>query len=152
MEEGQKYYCSDEELGKQLHQLFEVEGESEVEIHHPTEGVIVYTRDTYKTQIEALAKLLAMSPAERLELKAKTKRKLQMSFRTQLIDAKCFTVDIDDEENFGKDIDGNEIDMNGTFVLVKDYPKGTRKLENELGAVMDESMTKAPIRILQKAN
>jgi hypothetical protein len=143
---------SDEELAEHLHRLFIVEGNEEVEVIHPEEGTIVYTRDTYLSAIENLKKARNMSPAERMREKRRLERKNQMKFRSWMPGARVHTVDIEDEGNFGKDIEGEQIDMEGMiFTVVRDYPKGIELLENEIGSFVDESMKRPPIRILSKA-
>ena len=151
MEEGKTYQSTDDELGALLHRLIVVEGHEEVEIQHPTEGLMVVTRDSYKTMMESLDKAAKMSPADRLEETKRLERKRQMQFRTALIDAKVYTVDIDDEDNFGFDINGDKIDMDGLiFTPTNTYPKGSKVILNEIGAFVDEMMIKPPIRILTK--
>jgi len=142
---------SDEDLSKMLHQLLVVDGHDEVEIVHPVEGVQVVTRETYEAMIENIIKARNMSPAERLLATKRIKRKMQIRFRTAMITAETRTVDIEDEENFGRDIDGKEMDIAGmTFVRVGDYLKGIQSVPKELGCFMDESMARAPIRILEQ--
>lgn len=139
---------SDAELSRQLHHHFVVNKEPEVVIQHPTEGDITYTREEYFKSLAHLKKSLEMSPAERLQESKRISRKQQMRFRTAMITAKTYTVDIDDEDSFGKDVDGNEIDMEGmTFVPVDNYLKGVLSSTNELGAFVDPSMRRPPIRI-----
>lgn len=151
MEGPQKYHCEDEELGALLHRLFVEQGETEVEIHHPTEGVIIYTADQWRDQLDALKRMMEMSPAERIQETKKLKARQQNRFRTAMVDAEVRTIDIEDEDvnHFGLDVDGKEIDMNGMiFTPTNSYPKGTRVILNEIGAFVDESMRKPPIRIL----
>jgi len=142
---------SDEELGKMLHQLLVVDGHKEVEIVHPIDGIKVVTQDTYKAMLENIRRARNMSPAERITETKRIKNKMEIRFRTALIVAETRTVDIEDEANFGKDIDGKEIDMAGmTFVKIEYYPKGIDGLQEELGCFKDESMGRPPIRILAK--
>jgi hypothetical protein len=139
---------SDEELSKQLHQLFVVEQHETVTLQHPVEGDTTITKAEYLDTLKHLKRAADMSPAQRLQESKRIERKQQIKFSTAMITAKIYTVDIEDEDNFGKDIDGNEIDMEGmTFVPVDDYLKGITKNENEIGAFVDESMKRPPIRI-----
>jgi len=139
---------SDEELSKQLHQLFVVEKHETITLQHPTEGDTDLTRAEYFKNIAHLKKCMDMSPAQRLQESKRIARQQQIRFTTAMITAKTYTVDIEDDANFGKDIDGNEIDMtNMSFVPVDQYLKGITSSENEIGAFVDSSMKRAPIRI-----
>jgi len=152
MEEPEIHECSsDEELSKKLHQLLVVEGHPNVEIHHPTEGRVVLTKENYQETLKHLAKVKEMSPAERMMEHKRQVRKEQMKFRTAMITAETVTVDIDDDSSFGLDVDGNKIDIEGkTFVPVAVYLKGMEPKKNEIGCFVDESQRKPPIRILAK--
>ena len=90
-----------------------------------------------------------MSPAERLQEQKKTERRNQIRWRTQMITAKTHTVDTEDDENFGIDVDGEKIDMDGlTFLPVDNYLKGTELHPGEIGCFTDEKGIKPPVRIL----
>jgi len=142
---------SDLELSDLLHRLLVVEGHKEVEIMHPVEGTQVVTKETYEAMIENIIRARNMSPAQRILETKRIKSKMKIRFRTALIVAETRTVDIEDEGNFGLDVDGKEIDMAGrTFVHTNDYPKGTDIFPNEIGCFMDESMARPPERILAK--
>lgn len=142
---------SDEELSKILHQLLVVDGHKEVEVVHPIDGVQVVTKETFEAMIENIIKARNMSPADRLLATKRIKRKMEIRFRTAMITAEIRTVDIEDDKNFGRDIDGKEMDINGmTFVKADDYFKGIQVSQKELGCFMDESMARPPIRILEK--
>ena len=132
-----------------MHQLLVVEGHPEVEVVHPTEGIKIVTRETYKEMIENIIRARNMSPAERLLETKRIKRRMEIRFRTAMITAEIRTVDIEDDEHFGLDTDGKEIDMAGmTFVKAPDYFKGIDLLPNEIGCFMDEAMARPPIRLL----
>jgi hypothetical protein len=139
---------SDEELSKKLHQLFIVDNHESVTLQHPTEGDHTLTKQEYLTTIHYLKKARDMSPAERLQEGKRLERQQQIKFRTGMITAKMYTVDIDDEDNFGKDIDGQEIDIEAmTFVPVDQYLSGIETQELEIGAFVDSSMKRPPVRI-----
>jgi len=129
---------SDEELSRQLHKLLVVEGRDEVEVLHPVEGNIIVTKETYLNLIEDLAAQRAMSPAERLQAKKKSERKVRQEFVKALNDAAFSTVDITDMERFGFDTDGNELDIDGcSFITVAFYPKGVEYGPDEVGAFVN---------------
>jgi hypothetical protein len=139
---------SDEELSKKLHQLFIVDNHESVTLQHPTEGDHTLTKQEYLTTIHYLKTARDMSPAERLQEGKRLERRQQIKFRTAMITAKMYTVDIDDEDNFGKDIDGQEIDIEAmTFVPVDQYLSGIETQELEIGAFVDSSMKRPPVRI-----
>ena len=143
--------CNDEELGKLLYQLLVVDGHQEVEIVHPTEGIQVVTKETYKAMIDNIIRARDMSPAKRILETKRIRTKMEIRFRTAMITAETRIVDIKDDSNFGFDIYGKEIDMNGrTFVKAPDYLKGIDLLPNEIGCFVDEAMTRPPVRILTK--
>ena len=98
-----------------------------------------------------LKKAADMSPAERLLETKKIANRKQIRFRTGMIEAKTYTVDITDDDNFGKDVDGNDIDMKDMiFISTSQYLKGIQLIEGEIGCFLDESSRKPPIRILAK--
>jgi len=141
---------NDEQLAETLHRLFVVEGHAEVVIQHPVDGERVVTKDNYEELIGHLAKARDMSPAKRLKETARLKRKQQMKFRTAMITAKVFTVDFDDDDNFGYDVNGVKIDMEGMiFTPSGQYLKGIEVMENEIGAFVSEDQRKDPIRIVR---
>jgi hypothetical protein len=152
MAEDQKQYdATEDELGDLLHRLIVVEGQAEVEIQHPTEGMMLVTQESYHKLMADLDRVKGMSPAQRIEEGQKIANKRLIQFKTGLIDAKFFVVDIEDDENFGKDIHGTEIPLEGMqFVPIHDYPKGIEPIDYELGCFVEERMTKPPIRILSE--
>ena len=149
---------SDAELSDQLHQLLIVEGHDEVEIVHPVEGRVIVTAATYKETCQALEDVRTMSPAQRLQAKKKHERKRQKRLVNALnYNALYHTVDITDDDNFGRDILGNEIDISGCYFLPRDqYPPYVTfgNYHNEVGAFIeqnDQHKVKPPIRILHQA-
>ena len=144
------YNCDDKDLGAMLQRLFD-EGHDEVVVRHPTDGLVVVTKQDFKTHLANLKKAMNMSPADRVRETARLKNlknQKQIRFRTAMIEAPVHTVDIDDEENFGKDVDGNELDIDGMgFLPVSQYLKGMDTKENEIGCFFDEFERKPPIRI-----
>lgn len=153
------HHVDEENLGKLLNDLFMVKGETEVEIHHPKDGVVVYHKETWLKQQKELQRFLDMSPADRYQetkrlerLGGMKRKRMQIKFRTALIEAKEVTVDLDGEENFGIDVDGNKVDVEGmTFVRQEDYPAGTIRVDNEIGCFVEAEMAKPPVRILSQA-
>ncbi len=144
-----KYHIDDTGLAKLLHQLLIVNGEPSVEIHHPTEGIIIYTRETYLKEKKTLERITDMSPTQRKVEMQRLARHRRIRFATAMVSAEIRKVDISDDSNYGKDVDGKKIDIDGLiFVHCKDYPGGIVKMNNELGAFVHESMHKPPIRIL----
>ena len=74
-----------------------------------------------------------------------------MRFRTAMLTAKVYTVDIDDDESFGTDINGEEMGIDGmAFTLAQDYLPGIEVKDREIGCFADETMKRSPIRILTK--
>jgi len=155
MEENQPeiYDCDDEILGQMLARLFS-EGHDEVEIQHPTDGPVVVTRKDFEKHVANLSKVANMSPAERLEANKRVKNiknSKQIRFRTAMITAKVHVVDIEDDDNFGKNIEGEALDIDGmTFVPVSDYLKGIELQIGEIGAFVDVSERRPPVRIKQR--
>lgn len=146
---GNVYNCDDQELGNLLHQLLIVEGQPEVEIIHPEEGQIIFTREGYLKLLDQLERVKNLSPANRMSEAARLQRKRQMQFRTAMIDARVEKVNLEDDENFGKNIEGKDIGINGmVFVPIQGYLKGVQILEGEVGCFMDENMARAPVRIV----
>ena len=147
---------TDDELSKQLYQLLVVEGMPEVEIYHPVEGKIIVTRETYDDIVKALENVRNMSPAERLQEKNKYNRKKAAAMSKALSAAGFRVVDITDEEGFGSDVEGNEIDMDGMYFMpISQYPKDIEYTSDEVGAFIEQNeqhTAKAPIRILHQGN
>ena len=148
--EGEIHNCDDEELGAMLHRLLIVEGNEEVVIYHPTDGEEVVTREGYLKTLEHLNRAKNMSPAERFTENKHLKNKKQIQFRTAMIEAKVYTVDVNNDEVFGVDIDGIKINIidGMKFIPICQYLPGIDVIEKEIGAFVDESMRNAPIRIL----
>ena len=149
------YNCDDESLGKMLYRLFVTEGNDEVVVTHPTEGDVVVTKDDYKKHLANLSRVNNMSPADRVTENARLKNlknQKQIRFRTAMIDAPVHTVDMEGENNFGVDVDGVKLDIDGmAFVGVAQYPKGIAIIKQEIGCFVDEHDEKRkPIRIKQK--
>ena len=149
MEENRIIDCTSEELGRTLYQLLFVEDNPEVEIIHPVDGPIIVTKESYEEMLTSLKKAMNMSPAQRIQETKRIARQKQIRFRTAMINADTRTVDIEDDENFGKDIEGKEIGIEDMiFLATKDYLKGVEFKVNEIGAFVDETMRRPPIRIL----
>lgn len=145
----QIHNCDEEELGAMLHRLLIVEGHTEVVIQHPTDGEQVVTKESFLEMQRHIKRANDMSPAERLVENKRLKMKKQMQFRTAMIEAEFYTVDLNDDENFGFDVDGNKLDIDGLiFTPVDQYLPGIDIKEKEIGAFVDEAMAKPPIRIL----
>ena len=65
-----------------------------------------------------------------------------------MIDAKVYTVDMEDDDAFGKDVDGNDMNIDGmVFLAIHNYLKGIDVLDNEIGSFISEDFSKKPIRI-----
>lgn len=147
------YDCDDENLGQLLQRLF-AEGHDEVEVQHPVDGPIVVTRKDFAKHIADMAKVAKMSPAERLEAKKRIeniKHQKQIRFRTAMLAAPVKTVDIEDEGNFGMTVTGEMLDIDGMiFIAAANYLPGIETVENELGAFIDESEQRQPVRIKQE--
>lgn len=143
------YNCDDKSLGSMLARLF-AEGAGEVVVRHPLEGDIVVTEADYKKHLANIKKAMDMSPADRIKAKQRlknVKNQKLIRFRTALIGAEVHQVDFENSE-FGVDIEGNKMDLdNMVFVRVEEYPKGTKLLDNEVGAFFSEKELKPPIRI-----
>ena len=150
-EQDNVYNCDDSDLGAMLHRLLIVEGHDEAVVQHPTDGEIIVTKADYKKHLANINRVKNMSPADRVTENKRLrniKNQMQIRFRTSMISAPVHIVDIDDESGFGKDIEGNQLDIEGMiFLPVKDYPKGLELKENEIGAFISEFFYKKPIRI-----
>ncbi len=143
----------DEDLGKILHKLFQ-SGEDEVEIRHPKEGTVIYTKaEFYKTINQMVDKINdeKRSPAERVVEKQRlenVRKQQQIRLRTAMITADVREVDFDDENSFGKDINGESMDIDGmVFVKTNEYLTGIELKEHEVGAFIHGEMKKPPVRI-----
>lgn len=150
------YDCNDKNLGHMLQKLFD-EGHDEVVVRHPIDAPVVVTRADFKKYLREIERCKNMSPADRVKEGARLKNiknQKQIRFRTAMLNAPAYTIDPDDEESFGKDIDGNEMDIRGmVFVPIVQYLKGIEVLEHELGCFVDEYDEKrSPVRILQKTD
>lgn len=151
MTEGHFTATNDEELTKQLYQLLVIESRPEVEIIHPEEGHQVVTRADFDAMQKRLAKSRGLSPAQRLQENSRVERAMQMRFRTAMLDADIREVDIQGEDNFGYDVKGNKIDIDGmTFVPVDQYINGIELRPGEIGSFVSANMTKPPIRIIAR--
>jgi len=143
--------CNEDELGAMLHRLLIIEGNEEVVIYHPVEGEQVITKKDFIETQKHLKRAKNMSPAERLVETKRIKNKKQMRFRTAMIDAPVYVVNIEDDETFGFDVDGSKMDIEQTvFVPVEQYVSGIELKENELGCFISESLHKPPIRVVKQ--
>ncbi len=141
----------DEKLGALLYNLFYVEGHTSIDIKHPSGETKTVTKDDYKEILAGIMKYKKMSPAKRLIEKKRIQNAQEIKHRTAMLTAKSYVVDIDDEENFGSDIDGNEIDMvEMAFVPVIKYLKGVQLLDNEIGSFVHPESKKPPSRIISR--
>jgi len=152
MDDQPTHNCdSDKQLAETLHRLFIVEGNEEVSVIHPVDGEQVMTRKYYLELQESLKKAKNMSPAERLVETKRLKNKKQMQFRTAMIEAKVYVVDIESDEPIGFDVDGNKMDIEiSDFVPVAQYISGIELKENEIGCFVSESLQKPPVRIVKQ--
>ena len=152
MNEPTQNHCDgDEELAKMLHQFFIVEGHDEVVIQHPTDGEKIVTKEYYLELQESLRKAKNMSPAQRLIETKRLKNQKQIRFRTSMLEARVYVVDIEDDEAYGFDVDGNKMDLEGVvFIPTHQYIDGIELKENELGCFVSESLHKPPIRIVKQ--
>jgi len=152
MEDDRIHNCNDDELGEMLHRLLIVEGHDEVVIYHPVEGEQVITKESYLELQKNLKKAKNMSPAKRLVETERLKNQKQIRFRTSMIDATVYVVDIEDDETYGFDVDGNKMDLEDViFIPTHQYIDGIELKENELGCFVSESLHKPPIRIVKQA-
>lgn len=147
------YQCENSELGAQLHQLLIVEGHKEVVVQNPPDPDQVVTKDYYLSLLKNLEKAKNMSPAQRMLERKRIKNRDEITLRTAMLSADFYTVDIEDEENFGKDIHGNDIPMTGMrFVPVNQYLKGISPIDNEIGVFVDDNKKEKPVRIVGTEN
>ena len=143
------YECFDDELGALLHRVLIVEGHEEVEVQHPTEGTVVFTKESYLTLLKNLERVQDMSPAERYVEAQRLERKKQMQFRTAMINARIESVNLEDDNNFGKNTDGKDIGIEGmVFIPISHYLKGMEIKPGEVGCFLDETFRREPIRIV----
>ena len=154
MEEFRINNCDgDEELAKMLHQFFIVEGHDEVAVMHPVDGERVITKAEYLDLQKHLKKAKNMSPAERLVETKRLKNQKQIRFRTSMLEAKVYVVDIEDDETYGFDVDGNKMDLeNVVFIPTHQYIDGIELKENEIGCFVSESLHKPPIRVVKQVH
>jgi len=139
----------DEELGPLLYQILVIDGHSECEIHHPTEGKKTVTKENYRKTLSEITKINKMSPSERIIEHKRIKDQHQKKHYSDMSKAKFHIVDIEDEKGFGYDISGSKIDMEGlVFIGVNDYLKTIIIKENEIGAFIHLANEKKPVRIL----
>jgi len=137
------YVDDDEELSKQLHELFVVNGDAEVEIHAGND-LVVLTRSQYFESIRQMK----MAPAERI----REQERLHNQFKAAMARAKIFAVDLEDETQFGLDVNGDNVPINDReFVLADEYSDSVETLPGEVGAYVDPQMILDPSRIVSHA-
>jgi len=141
----------DADLGAQLHELFQ-QGHDEVTVVHPAEGEVTITKSEFYGHISDLQKSMApLSPADRIIEKNRLERLKnyrQMQFRTKMIEAEVHQVDLNGDDNYGFDAKGNKIGIEGMeFVPIHNYLEGIVLHDHEVGAFIDQSGKKYPIRI-----
>ena len=143
---------TDEELSVQLHRLLIVEGHESVDVLHPTEGMKTVTKDDYLKISAALDEVDAMTDEEKTARADKIAKKNLQKLRKWMKTAEIRFVDISDDDNFGLDIAGDPIPMDGlAFTPIEQYPPGVTYQDDEVGAFIDEYMQRKPIRIIHKA-
>jgi hypothetical protein len=143
---------TDEELSIQLHRLLVVEGHDAVDIVHPIEGIKTVTKENYLAISASLDEVDAMTDEEKIERADKIAKKNLQKLRKWMKAAEIRYIDISDDANFGKDIAGDTIPMEGlTFTPIEQYPVGITYHDDEVGALIDEYMQRKPIRIIHKA-
>lgn len=137
----------------QLHRLLIVEGYESVEIIHPIEGSVVVTQKNYLKISKALDEVEGMTDEEKIDRAEKIAKKKLQKLRKWMKTAEVRFVDIADDENFGNDIAGDPIPMEGLyFIAIEQYPDGVTHQDDEVGAFVDEYMQRKPIRIIHKSN
>ncbi|MCK4703931.1 MAG: hypothetical protein KAT90_00495 [Gammaproteobacteria bacterium] len=150
-QEDNIYNSDDEHLGATLHRLFE-DGHDEIVIRTPTEGEKVVTRKEFYDHVKNLDKAINMSPADKMMERKRLERianQKRIRLRTAMIDAKVYTVDLEDDDAFGKDVDGNDMGIDGlAFLQVADYLDGILLLDDEIGCFFCEFEKRKPIRIV----
>lgn len=133
---------TDQELSAQLHEFLVVRGEPEVEIVENGKSKVI-SRAEYREAI----RLTKLSPAGRVL----EKQRLRNQFLLSIVEAKVYVIDIEADGNYGKDVNGKQIPVEGREFLPPDqYIDGVRMLKNELGAFVDPYMFKDPIRLVSK--
>jgi hypothetical protein len=143
---------TDEELSIQLHRLLIEEGHESVDVLHPIEGMQTITRKNYLKVIDTLKKLDSMTEEEKIERIERVAKNNLQKLKRWMKTAEIRYVDIADEGNFGKDISGEAIPMEGlAFTPIEQYPVGIAYQDDEVGAFIDEYMQRRPIRIVHKA-
>jgi hypothetical protein len=144
---------TDEELSVQLHRLLIIEGHDSVDILHPLEGMKTVTKADYLKISAALDEVDAMTDDEKTARADKIAKKNMQKLKRWMKTAEVRYVDISDDTNFGKDIAGDPIPMEGmAFLTVEQYEAGVTHQADEVGAFVDEYMQKKPIRIIHKSN
>ncbi len=148
--QAEAYSATDETLQATLDRVFETA--DEVEVQHPTEGRIILTRkqfEDHKIRQQAMNK---ESPAGRIRLRTQHRRQRQAQvdkFLVQMRDCECIPIDPSNDEGF-MDVEGNEVDVEArTFLPVEQYPVGIDKKAHEIGCLVDESLERAPIRLIE---
>ena len=143
---------TDEELSVQLHRLLIIEGHESVEVIHPIEGCKIITKDNYLKISAALDEIDGMTDEQKQARAEKNAKQALQKLRKWMKTAEVRYVDIADDENFGYDLAGDPIPMDGmTFIAVAQYPDGITFHDDEVGAFTDEWMIAKPIRIIHKA-
>ena len=133
---------TDQELSAQLHEFLVVRGEPEVDIVENGK-----TKTINQAEYREAIRLSKLSPANRVL----EKQRLRNQFLNAIAEAKVYVIDIDADGNYGKDINGKQIPINGREFLPPDqYVDGVAMLKNELGAFVDPYMFKDPIRLVSK--
>lgn len=142
------YFCKDDQLMDQLETLF-AEGAQDVEIQHPTEGARIITRAQFQA-IKADIEKMDGTPAERIRKNAQRERKAKvMQKRLSKSLADCQVIEVDPDGEIGTDIHGNKHEVDGlTFLDASLYPPGITRRENEVGALIDPGLNKAPLRLV----
>ena len=129
------------------------EGHDSVDIVHPTDGPITVTKAEFQKHLRDISKQQNMSPADRVIEATRLnniKKKKQDRFKAAMILAPAHEVNIEDEENFGKDIEGQELDIDKMmFMPICQYLPGINPLTHEIGCFYDENdEERSPVRII----
>lgn len=146
--------ATDETLQATLDRVFETA--DEVEVQHPTQGKIILTRRQFMAHKANMAQKMALnkeSPAGRIKLRTQHRRQRQAQvdkFLMQMREAVCIPIDPDSDDEGFKDVDGNAVDVEArTFLPVEQYPVGIDLKAHEIGCLVDESLERAPIRLIE---